>query len=145
MAAKITLVRNPHSTLPAALDVVEDTSLQPHVFVFRTENWEVIVDAKIGTLHKRKRVKFEPLPNYGTHMTWDDFSEMVAGGDIQDDDGSGEYATATQISNLNVSIAQVMKQLPANFAIDVDEDGNADIPKTVPPHEWVTHVVWFNK
>ncbi len=49
------------------------------------------------------------------------------------------------MSNLNASLAHVMKQLPADFVVDVDEDGNADIPKTKPPHAWVTHVVWFNK
>jgi hypothetical protein len=145
MSTKIALVKNPHSTLPSALTVIEDPNVAPHVMLLRTENWEVEVDVKSGTLHKRKRIKFEPLPDFGTHMTWDEFSEMVAGGDIEDDDGSGNYATATQISNLTASLAHVAKQLPAGFVIDVDEHGHADIPKTKPPHDWVTHVVWFNK
>ena len=142
---KIALIKNPHSTLPNALTVVEDPTVEPHIMLLRTENWEVEVDVKCGTLHKRKRVKFEPLPDHGDHMTWDAFSEMVADGGIEDDDGSGQYATATQMSNLNASLAHVTKQLPANFVVDVDDEGNADIPKTKPPHDWVTHVVWFNK
>jgi len=147
---KIALVKNPHSTLPGALTVVEDSTVAPHIMLLRTENWEVEINAKSGKLTKRKRLKFEPLPDHGTHMTWSAFAEMVADGGIENDDGCGQYATATEMANRNISIDYITAQLPPGFVVDVDVDdeGNGhatNIPKIKPPHAWVTHVVWFNK
>jgi len=142
MSDKVTLIKNPHSTLPAALTVVEDPTLEPHVLVLRTENHEVIVDAKLGTLHKRRRVKFEALPSYGDHMTWRRFCKLVAEGGIDDEDGSGTYATATQVSDVDVSMGNLMEKIFHSKSID---DAEAVAKKFKPPHDWVTHVVWFNK
>lgn len=142
MPTKVTLVKNPHSTLPAALDTVEDASLEPHVFVFRTENHEVIVDAKSGTLHKRRRLKFEPIPSYGTLMTWADFLEGIAVGDLDSEDGEGDYATATEVSNVAVSLDDLYNKIHHSKSTD-----SADIivQKLKPPHAWATHVHWCNK
>lgn len=138
---KVTLTKNPFSSLPGALTVIEDPKLPPHEFVLRTENHEVLVDAKNGTVHKRRRVKFEPVPDYGTLMTWADFCEGVASGGLEDDDGSGDLATATERSNVSISPATVYDRLQR---IDAD---NLDVAaqKLKPPHEWATHVHWCNK
>lgn len=141
MSDKITIIKNPHSTLPAALTIVEDPTLPPHVMLLRTENHEVEIDAKSGTLHKRKRVKFEAVPSYGDHMTWRRFCKLVAEGGIDDEDGCGSYATATQVSNVDISMGSLTSKI-----FQKGEDGADAIAKTLkPPHDWVTHVHWCNK
>jgi len=69
-------------------------------------------------------VKFVDLPEYGDHMTIEKFRECVAYGGFIDYDGSGNFATATQMSNFEVS--------PSAFP-------SMEVPK------WATHVVWFNR
>ena len=69
-------------------------------------------------------VTFSNLPDYGSHMTLQRFRECVECGGFIDDDGSGNLATETSISNVDVN--------PSDLA-------NMNIP------EWATHVVWFNK
>jgi hypothetical protein len=108
--------------------------------MLRTANWEVVVDTKSGTLHKRKRLVFEPLPDYGSHMTWTDFCEMVAVGDIDDEDGSGTFATATTISNVDVPLDRIYNKIHHG-----GEDADVVVQKLKSPHDWATHVVWFNK
>ncbi len=140
MSDKITLVKNPFSSLPNALTVVEDPTLQPFEFILRTENHEVLIDAKNGTLHKRKRLKFEALPTYGTLMTWAEFCEGVASGGLDNDDGSGDFATATALSNIAVSPSTVYAMLQR-----IDRDLDVAAQKLKSPHEWATHVHWCNK
>jgi hypothetical protein len=141
VTTKITLVKNPHSTLPRAFTVIEDPNLPPHVLVLRTENHEVVIDAKSGTLHKRKRVKFEALPDYGDHMTWRRFCELIVEGCINDEDGCGTYATTTQVSNIDLS----MDSLTSKIFRKGEAGADAIAKQLKPPHDWVTHVVWFNK
>lgn len=138
MSDKVVIVRNPFSTLPNALTVIEDPKLPSHVFVLRTEKHEVLVDAKNGTMRKRKRLKFEPI-TYGTLMTWRDFCESVACGGIDDEDGSGEFATATEVSNIPVSVSAIYDRLHNG-----GEDADIAAQRLKPPHEWVTHVLWCN-
>lgn len=140
MSDKIVIIKNPFSSLPKALTIIEDPKLQPHEFILRSEDFEVLVDAKNGKLTRRKRLKFEPVPNYGDLMTWADFCESVASGGIDDDDGSGEYATATTVSNVPVSLSSVYDKLQA-----LDKDLDVAATKLKPPHAWVTHVHWCNK
>ena len=69
-------------------------------------------------------VKFEKLPDYGDHMTMDEFVKACLCGAFIDYDGHGCYATANMMSNLVVSPSDVMQ-------------GKHDTS--------YTHVVWFNK
>ena len=66
----------------------------------------------------------KPLPNYGDHMTLGDFLDCVESGLFIDDDGFGEYATATQVSGKKVHPSDVLAKV-----IDTD----------------YTHVVWYNR
>ena len=69
-------------------------------------------------------LKFEPIPNYGDHMTWQAFLECVESKVFLDYDGHGDLATATQCSNRTISPSQV---------------------KDFKKPDWCTHVVWYNK
>lgn len=139
---KVTITKNPFSSLPGALTVVEDPALQPHEFILRTENWEVHVDAKNGTLHKRKRLKFEPVPSYGTLMTWQEFLEGVAVGGLDSDDGEGDFATATEVSNVAVPIDDIYNKIHHSKSTD---SADVIVQRLKPPHAWATHVHWCNK
>lgn len=73
-----------------------------------------------------KEPRMSPLPNYGDHMPIADWLEAVHVGLFIDYDGSGDYATATEVSDQPVypsDITKLKKQPPA----------------------WATHVVWYNK
>ena len=64
------------------------------------------------------------IPDYGDHMTLEDFVSNVDNGLFTDDDGHGYYANVKQISTERV------------------------IPSDVIEHKLLegwTHVVWFNK
>jgi hypothetical protein len=63
--------------------------------------------------------KMRPLPDFGRHMTFEEFEELLE--DLDDYDGGGEYATATETSNLEFE--------PSSF-------------KRKPGF---THVVWYNR
>jgi hypothetical protein len=91
------------------------------------EGWELVSVAMHGSWHyilKRPlkvQPKMEPLPDYGDHLTMKEFLAMVENGDVDDDDdGSGNYATATEMSARTVDLNNIKKTA------------------------W-THVVWFNK
>lgn len=68
--------------------------------------------------------ELEEIPDYGDHMTWEDFAECVACGAFINYDGHANLATATQCSKVAFSPSDV---------------GNYKIPA------WVTHVVWYNR
>jgi len=78
-------------------------------------------------------VTLEPLPDYGDHMTLEEFIDSCEGNCFIDDDGSGCFATATHMTNVRVSPSQVV-------------GGGMDAVRkhTRYDPEW-THVVWFNK
>ena len=71
-----------------------------------------------------REIRFEPLPNYGDHMTMKDFIKCCKSGGFIDYDGHGVYATETQRTNSLI------------FPSDVTS-GKVD--------KEFTHVVWFNK
>jgi hypothetical protein len=71
-----------------------------------------------------KELKLNPIPDYGDHMTLDDFIDACQDGVFIDYDGCGNYATADQVTNILVH--------PSNIT-----EGNID-------RRW-SHVVWYNK
>lgn len=71
-----------------------------------------------------KEVIFRDIPKYGDLMPLEEFIDYVEDGGFIDCDGSGELATSTQVSNVDISPSDI---------------GWIEIP------EWVTHVVWYNK
>jgi hypothetical protein len=68
--------------------------------------------------------KLEPLPDYGDLFAIAEFRECCEHNSITEDDGTGYYATATHMTNLEASPAWI-----ARGVID---------------HRW-SHVMWFNK
>lgn len=75
---------------------------------------------------KKRQPKFEPIPNYGDHMTFESFKESVESGCLMDDDGHGDLATADGCSNITINPSQL-------------DDDSWKKP------DWATHVVWYNK
>ena len=69
--------------------------------------------------------KFESIPEYGEHMTLQEYIDCVACGGFIDYDGFGELATETQISNIKT------------YPSDLDDE--------VQWPEWCTHIMWYNK
>ena len=68
--------------------------------------------------------EMEPIPDYGDHMTMGKFVRYCKDGGFIDYDGSGNYATATEMSDISVSPSDIMSGV---YRKDF------------------THVVWFNK
>jgi hypothetical protein len=83
--------------------------------------------AELKAKRKKKPPKFEPIPDYGDHMTWDDFVGAVRTGGFIDYDGHGNLATATECSDKNIVPSQITR------------------PSGYNKPSWVTHVVWYNK
>jgi len=77
------------------------------------------------TDHKPKMV---PVPLYGDHMTLERFTKNCKCGSFTDDDGSGNYATATEMSDIEVSCSALA----------------GGVEPALQDRKW-THVVWFNK
>jgi hypothetical protein len=67
----------------------------------------------------------KPIPDYGDHMTYDEFKKGVLAGLFTDYDGTGYYATELNISN--------------------DEVDLGDVARGETPLDPFTHIVWFNK
>jgi len=76
---------------------------------------------------KKKEPKFEPIPDYGDHMTWEDFVSAVKTGGFIDYDGHGNLATATECSDKNIVPSQITR--PSGFN----------------KPSWCSHVVWYNR
>jgi hypothetical protein len=134
--SKVTIVKSSFSSLINDIPIVIDDSVPTHHLIFRTDTHDLTINFRTGKTSKQKRVKFEPLPRYGSHMTWADFCECVASSGFMDDDGSGTLATATELSNMPISPSRI------TFA-KVDDD---EQPPTPPqPFPWATHVHWCNK
>lgn len=68
--------------------------------------------------------KMSEIPDYGDLMILPEFKECVECGGFTDYDGSGNYATETQMSDIGVDFNDLLTGM---------------YPK------WVTHIVWFNK
>lgn len=68
--------------------------------------------------------EMEPIPSYGDHMTMEHFVNCCQVGGFIDYDGSGQYATATEMSDIIVE--------------------PSDIKSGVYRKDF-THVVWFNR
>jgi hypothetical protein len=138
--SKVAIVKNPHSTLPGAIPIVEDASVPPHHLILRTDTHDLVVNVKTGKMSKQKRVQFEPLPDYGSHMTWAEFCADVAWGGIDDDDGCGELATATERSNVSIYPGRIKF---AKIEDSADDDARPPTPPQLFP--WATHVHWCGK
>ena len=67
---------------------------------------------------------FEPLPDYGDHMTFEQFKQACESGCFIDYDGSGNYANETQMTDIGIS--------PSDF------EDNTYLTN-------YSHVVWFNR
>ncbi len=71
-----------------------------------------------------KRPKFSPIPAHGTLLSWDEFLDDVQNGMLEDYDGHGDLATATEVSNVGIS--------------------PSDLSYFMRP-SWATHVCWYNR
>lgn len=69
-------------------------------------------------------MKLKPLPDYGDHMTMQEFEDSCKSGCFIDYDGHGNYATAIEVSDKVI--------VPSDF-----QRGEVD--------RSFSHVVWFNK
>jgi hypothetical protein len=74
----------------------------------------------------REEIEMKPLPEYGDHMTVEEWLAAVDSGCFIDYDGHGKWANATQMSNKMVVPSDVSRKC---FEIPLG----------------MTHVVWFNK
>jgi hypothetical protein len=68
--------------------------------------------------------EMESIPDYGDHMTMETFVNCCKDGGFINYDGSGNYATATEMSDISVSPSDIMSGV---YRKDF------------------THVVWFNR
>lgn len=125
-AVPVVIVKSPFSTLPGSATFVEDETMPPECLLIRTDKHEILVNFKTGKSKRTKRPTFEPVPRYGQLLTWQNFVRFVAAGDLTDDDGSGSLATATQVSDINVSPSRLYRD-------------------SKPPFDWATHVHWCNR
>jgi len=84
-------------------------------------------------------VKLSLLPDYGDHMPFADWLSGVKCGGFIDDDGTGYYATATEMSNIEAIPSETWFQmLETRYIFDRDRG----ICKSLLGY---THVMWFNK
>jgi predicted ribosome quality control (RQC) complex YloA/Tae2 family protein len=80
-----------------------------------------LIYAEISLL---KQPKYQEIPNYGDHMTMENFIKNVNSGGFIDYDGSGNYATATQMTDITIQPSYV---------------------KSGKMRKDFTHIVWFNR
>jgi len=74
-------------------------------------------------------MKLKALPSYGKLMSVERFIMLVDKGYLIDYDGSGCYATDTQISDIDIH----------------PSDGENKVRDTVERYPEFTHVMWFNR
>jgi len=72
----------------------------------------------------KRRRSMRPYDGVGRIMTIDEFRNAVTVGDLIDYDGTGEWATIKEVSNITIR--------PSDLG-------------TVTPPRWATHVCWYNK
>lgn len=75
---------------------------------------------------KLRPLEWHPLPEFGDHMTMEEWIEDVKSGCLIDYDGYGKYASVDRMSSLVV--------IPSDVKYD-NISGNTEF----------THVVWFNR
>lgn len=105
-----------------SMDVLQELARKRHTTV------KDILDQVMGRVPFQPAIgrTFEPIdPDLGDLLTWEQFVAHVKAGSITSDDGDGELATATHVSNIHVS------------CVDVG-------PHYYKP-DWATHVLWYNK
>ena len=68
--------------------------------------------------------KLEDIPDYGDHMTMEEFIQSCRYHMFTDDDGFGKYATKDKVSNICI--------YPSDIAMGIYRND-------------FTHVVWYNK
>jgi hypothetical protein len=71
-------------------------------------------------------MKLEKLPDYGDHMTIEEFEAACQNGGFIDYDGTGNYATDREMSDIEVSPSDITA-------------------KNYKRKPLFSHVVWFNK
>jgi len=86
------------------------------------------ITSKLEKLSRRKRLittyELAPIASFGNHMTLKEFISNVKCGGFIDYDGAGNYATATEESNITILPSDIMeKEYRKDF----------------------THIVWYNK
>lgn len=89
----------------------------------RLPHWLIVPMRTAAILYADKN-NMKPIPSYGDHMTIEEFKENCDDGMFTEYDGSGYYATESEVSNIEA--------LPSRIKNGIIETG------------W-THVVWFNK
>jgi hypothetical protein len=95
------------------------------------------------------QVTFSPIDlTRGTLLTWAQFVSDVEDGNLTDDDGFGELATATHVSDHAVHPGDV-EDLELRQEISGPSAGGepASIDVSVLEHRypWATHVLWYNQ
>ncbi len=95
-----------------------------HEFEFYMSMTGNLVDKWSMEYRLVKTPEMSDLPDYGTLMTLEDFKECCMDGSFIDYDGSGNYATETQQSNIDIHPSDVLAgKIRTDF----------------------THVMWFNR
>ena len=70
---------------------------------------EVIEYGEVGAqLRMIEEYKLDQLPEYGDHMTMNDFIKDCKDGYFTDDDGIGAYATEDKVSNIEIYPSDVI-------------------------------------
>lgn len=93
-------------------------------YVKTAEPYTTAYDKALNEYRMIVKPEMEPIPTYGDHMTMKDFVDCCKSGGFIDYDGSGVYATATEMSDIGIEPSEVMS---GSYRKDF------------------THVVWFNK
>lgn len=97
------------------------TSARPEV----QAHWLAQARQMVEEVNKPKVV---PIPSYGDHMTLERFTENCKCGGFTDYDGSGNYATATEMSDIEVSCSALAE----------------GVEPALQDRKW-THIVWMPK
>lgn len=110
--------------------VVEDDDFYPwysfHEVYYPLQELGYDTDLKYDYEIEERESELRELPDYGDHMTMEQFKSYVESCMFIDYDGSGNLATGDKCSGISI--------MPSYFAVE-----GYEIP------EWATHVVWYNK
>ncbi len=88
------------------------------------------------------KIKYNPLPSYGDHMTLKKFIEMVETGCFIDYDGCGYYATKTKISDKLILPSHITGR-EQRFSMETGKFTTVNIKKTIDKN--FDYVVWYYK
>lgn len=124
ISSELRLGENFHGGRITGMSLADELTLNEELTKLGGEDLLAQAETQVAQIHMSvdqeplSDVKFEALPNYGNLMTLAEFNESEDDGSLNSDDGSGYFATLTQMSQLSASGAA-----PA----------------------WATHVMWFGK